>query len=183
MLCVGKHGEMIQAAVGDGSAWGAQVEYAFDGPRLLGTGGALRQAIDRLGEAFLVMYGDSYLRCDFPAVERAFLESGLPGLMTVFRNDGRFDRSNVLFRPAASSVTISGGRRPKCGTSTTAWARLRREALTVLPGRLGLRSGRRVRRPGRGGPVGRLRGRPSGSSRSARPPDLEQETQTKFLRR
>jgi hypothetical protein len=43
------------------------------------------------------MYGDSYLRCDFQAVERAFRDSGLPALMTVFRNDGRFDRSNVLF--------------------------------------------------------------------------------------
>ncbi len=29
---------------------------------------------------------------------RAFTDSKLQGLMTVFRNDGAFDRSNVLFR-------------------------------------------------------------------------------------
>ncbi len=65
---------MIQAAVGDGSRWGVEIEYAFDGPQLLGTGGAIRNAAGRLGDAFLVMYGDSYLRCDFAAVERAFLD-------------------------------------------------------------------------------------------------------------
>ena len=89
---------------------GAQVEYAFDGPRLLGTGGALRAAADRLGPAFLVMYGDSYLRCDFPTVEQAFLDGRFPALMTIFRNDGRFDRSNVLFD--AGRILCYDKRRP-----------------------------------------------------------------------
>jgi NDP-sugar pyrophosphorylase family protein len=101
---------MVQDALGDGSSLGAQVEYAFDGPRLLGTGGALRAAADRLGPAFLVMYGDSYLRCDFPAVEQAFLDGGFPALMTIFRNDGRFDRSNVLFD--AGRILCYDKRRP-----------------------------------------------------------------------
>lgn len=97
VLCVGYLGEMIQQTVGDGSAWSMQVQYVFDGPALLGTGGALRRARAPLGPAFFVLYGDSYLECDYGAVERAFQASGKLGLMTVLRNENRWDRSNVQF--------------------------------------------------------------------------------------
>jgi NDP-sugar pyrophosphorylase family protein len=43
------------------------------------------------------LYGDSYLPCDYWAVENAFLESRQPALMTVFRNEGQWDASNVEF--------------------------------------------------------------------------------------
>lgn len=94
---VGYRAEQIEGALGDGSRWGMRFEYLHDGPTLLGTGGALRRALPHLGPAFFVMYGDSYLECDFPAVERAFRASGRSGLMTVFRNDGLYDASNVEF--------------------------------------------------------------------------------------
>ena len=97
VFCVGYLGEQVQAALGDGSRWDAHLTYVFDGPALLGTGGALRRALPWLGQAFLVMYGDSYLECDYGAVERTFLDSGKLGLMTVFRNEDQWDRSNVLF--------------------------------------------------------------------------------------
>jgi MurNAc alpha-1-phosphate uridylyltransferase len=95
---VGHLGEQIVAALGDGSRYGVTITYIFDGPRLLGTGGALRAALPVLGDAFFVLYGDSYLEIDYSAVERAFLASSALGLMTVFRNAGRWERSNVLFR-------------------------------------------------------------------------------------
>ena len=97
ILCVGHLGEMIEHAIGDGSAFGVTVEYSYDGPALQGTAGAIRSALPRLGESFFVMYGDSYLACDYAAIERAFLQSGKLGLMTVFRNDGQWDTSNVEF--------------------------------------------------------------------------------------
>jgi len=96
VFCVGYLGEMLQAALGDGSTWGVDLSYVFDGARLLGTGGALRKALPFLGEAFFVLYGDSYLECDYVAVERTFWASGRLGLMTVYRNDDQWDRSNVL---------------------------------------------------------------------------------------
>lgn len=85
----------IEATLGDGRRWGMHFEYVHDGPMMLGTGGAIRRALPRLGDAFFVMYGDSYLECDFAAVESAFRATGQAGLMTVFRNDGRFDASNM----------------------------------------------------------------------------------------
>jgi NDP-sugar pyrophosphorylase family protein len=98
VMCVGHLGEQICATVGDGSAFGLVVEYSFDGPSLVGTGGALRRAAPRLGEAFFVLYGDSYLDIDYAAVEDAYLRSCKAALMTVFRNRGQWDRSNVVFR-------------------------------------------------------------------------------------
>jgi len=98
VLCLGYLGEQVEAVVGDGSAFDLDVRYSWDGPRLLGTGGALKQALQLLGEQFFVFYGDSYLPIDFQAVERDFLASGKPALMTVLKNDDQWDKSNVLFR-------------------------------------------------------------------------------------
>jgi D-sedoheptulose 7-phosphate isomerase len=97
VLCTGHLGERIEGFVGDGARFGVHVDYSSDGDRLLGTGGALRKAAPLLGEAFLVLYGDSYLDCDYAAVEESFLRSGKAALMTVFRNQGQWDASNVLF--------------------------------------------------------------------------------------
>jgi NDP-sugar pyrophosphorylase family protein len=97
ILCVGHLGEMIESAVGTGSAFGMKIEYSYDGAKLLGTAGAIRSALPKLGADFFVLYGDSYLPCDYAAVEREFVSSGKLGLMTVFRNDGRWDTSNVEF--------------------------------------------------------------------------------------
>jgi hypothetical protein len=51
----------------------------------------LRRALHLLGEEFLVTYGDAYLRVDDAAVQRALVNSGLPGLMTVLQNDSRWE--------------------------------------------------------------------------------------------
>ena len=48
ILCIGYLGEMIQKVVGDGSKFGLEVSYSPDGPVLLGTGGALKQALPLL---------------------------------------------------------------------------------------------------------------------------------------
>jgi NDP-sugar pyrophosphorylase family protein len=97
VLCVGHMGERIREFVGDGSAFGMDVAYSFDGPVLRGTGGALQQALPLLGDQFFVVYGDSYLPCDYAAVQGFFEASGKQGLMTVFRNHGQWDTSNVEF--------------------------------------------------------------------------------------
>jgi NDP-sugar pyrophosphorylase family protein len=97
VLCVGYLGEEIEAFVGDGSQFGVSVAYCYDGSTLLGTGGALRLALDHLGPEFLVMYGDSWLDTQFAPVVDAFRASGKAALMTVYRNSDRWDRSNIWF--------------------------------------------------------------------------------------
>jgi NDP-sugar pyrophosphorylase family protein len=107
VLCVGYLGEMIQRDFGDGNKFGVQLDYAFDsprqseatagGPKLLGTGGAIKRALPLLGEEFFVLYGDSYLPVEYAPIAKSFHRSGKLGLMTVYRNEGKYDTSNVVF--------------------------------------------------------------------------------------
>ena len=97
VLCVGYLGEKVVEQYGDGSKWGVKIEYAFDGPKLLGTGGALIRALPLLGDAFYTLYGDSYLPIDYRAVGDFFVRSGRQGLMTVFENHEQYDASNAWF--------------------------------------------------------------------------------------
>jgi NDP-sugar pyrophosphorylase family protein len=97
VLCVGHLGEMIAEQYGNGAKWGVYIDYSFDGPKLLGTGGAIIRALPKLGDVFYVLYGDSYLPIQYLDVGRSFLASGKQGLMTVFKNCERYDVSNVWF--------------------------------------------------------------------------------------
>ncbi len=100
LYCVGYRGDLLRDHVGDGSRFGLSVTWSDEGTRLLGTAGAVRLALDRglLADAFFVLYGDSYLPVDFAAVEAAWRRSGSPALMTVMRNEGRWDASNCIYR-------------------------------------------------------------------------------------
>ena len=97
ILCVGYLGEQIVELYKDGSNYGVNIKYSFDGPKLLGTGGALIQALPLLGDSFYVLYGDSYLPIDYRKIGDHFINSGKQGLMTVFENKGLYDASNVWF--------------------------------------------------------------------------------------
>src|SRR3984893_9678451 len=98
VLCVGHLGEQVKAAVGDGRKFGLDIQYSFDGNELLGTGGALKKALPLLGNNFFVLNGDSYLACSFARIQSAYESARRPALMTVLRNDSRWDTSNILFR-------------------------------------------------------------------------------------
>jgi len=75
------------------------IRYVDEGETLRGTGGALRLAHKQgvLDESFLVIYGDSFLPVEFPPIWCKFQISKQPALMTVLRNEGRWDRSNVIY--------------------------------------------------------------------------------------
>ncbi len=97
VLCVGFLGDQIVEFAGDGSAFGLDVDYVWDGLSPLGTAGAIRKALPALGDRFFVMYGDSYLTCDYRAVQDAFVAGGADALMTVVRTDSGRDTSNVEY--------------------------------------------------------------------------------------
>jgi NDP-sugar pyrophosphorylase family protein len=98
VLCVQHLADQIEAVLGDGSAFGLDVRYSYDGDKLVGTGGALRRALPQLGDDFFVLYGDSYLICDYQGIADSYRASGKLGLMTVYKNDGQYDASNVKYR-------------------------------------------------------------------------------------
>jgi len=141
VMCIAHLADQISEVIGDGAAYGLRVQYAHDrrGPNgeLMGTGGALRDALPLLGDEFLVMYGDSYLLCDYAAIARAWQDSGKRGLMTVYRNDGQYDASNVEYRDGKVVRYEKGA----AGVSYIDWGlgALRAEAFAGYPpGRLDL---------------------------------------------
>jgi N-acetyl-alpha-D-muramate 1-phosphate uridylyltransferase len=98
VYCIGYRGDLIREYVGDGGEWRVSVDFVDEGGDLRGTAGALRLALDQdvLRERFFVLYGDSYLPISLAPLWQAFEASRLPALMTVLRNEGRWDRSNAV---------------------------------------------------------------------------------------
>jgi len=96
VLSVGYLGEMIERTVGR-ERFGISIRYSYDGPEPAGTLGAIRRALPLLGSPFMVLYGDTYLRLDYGEAWRRWQESGLPAMMAVMLNEGRWDSSNAAF--------------------------------------------------------------------------------------
>ena len=96
VLCVGYLGEQIERVIG-AERFGVRIAYSYDAPELDGTLGAVRRAGALLGERFLVLYGDTYLRLDYADVASRWARSGLPAAMTVLRNEDRWDTSNAEY--------------------------------------------------------------------------------------
>lgn len=115
VFCIGYGGTALRKHVGDGTAYGLAVRYVDEGDDLKGTAGALRLAIDAgvLGDAFAVLYGDSYLPIDLEPVWRAFSAGGLPALMTVYRNENRWEPSNAVLDAGRVVLYDKRGRHPR----------------------------------------------------------------------
>ena len=96
VVLVGHGGDALRAHVGAETAGGIPVHFVDDGPRLLGTGGAIRRALTLLPDPFWVTYGDTLLHVDVAPAEQRLSESPrVLGVMTVLRNEDREQRSNV----------------------------------------------------------------------------------------
>jgi NDP-sugar pyrophosphorylase family protein len=137
LLLAGHLGDAIEAAAARGPRHLA-LEVLRDGPTLLGTGGALRAALDRLDDTFLVTYGDSYLRFDYAAPLRMLrADASARGCMATFANDDAIEPSNVAV--ADGKVVRYDKERAAGAPALTAIdygaTALRREALLELPAR------------------------------------------------
>ena len=98
---IGHQGDRIRRYWDQEPAPVAKIRYVDEGQRLRGTAGALRLACEQgvLDERFFVIYGDSFLPVEFGPIWSAFQASKQPSLMAVLRNEGRWDRSNVMYEP------------------------------------------------------------------------------------
>jgi len=95
VLCIGYKAEQIKKHFGNGRKFGVRIKYSSDKKRLLGTGGALKEAENLLKDSFLIMYGDSYLPFNFQKAIKFFKKFDKLGLMTVFKNLNKYEPSNV----------------------------------------------------------------------------------------
>ena len=95
ILCVGHLSEKIEEYFGDGSNFGVNIKYSYDGEKPLGPIGAVKNAEALLEDVFFIMYGDSYLFVDFKNVYSFFTEFDKQGLMVIYKNYDKYDKSNI----------------------------------------------------------------------------------------
>ena len=96
VLCVAFLADPIREHVGDGARFGVNVRYSDEGPTLLGTAGAIRNALDLLAPTFLITYGDSYLPFDYAEPLRSLnAHPDCAGVMSIYENRGSWDTSNA----------------------------------------------------------------------------------------
>ena len=67
IFIIGHLGEHIRQHFGDGSRWGAHIEY-FQEEQPLGTAGALGSLREQIDEDFFVFYGDTIMDIDMHAM-------------------------------------------------------------------------------------------------------------------
>ncbi len=132
VLCVGYLGDMVEQRIGT-ERFGLRIAYSFDAPQLDGTLGAIIRARDLLGERFLVLYGDTYLRLDYAAAANGWIESDLPAMMTVLRNDGRWDTSNVVYAKGRVFAYDKHAPRPEMRWIDYGLGGLSQTALDLIP--------------------------------------------------
>jgi NDP-sugar pyrophosphorylase family protein len=131
VLCVGYLGDQIEAAI-QSRRFGINIQYSFDAPELDGTLGAIRRALPLLGERFLVLHGDTYLRIDYAHVARVWRQSDLPAVMSVLRNEGRWDTSNARYQEGRVLEYDKGAPTPEMHWIDYGLGGLTAEALSVV---------------------------------------------------
>lgn len=105
-------GDKLEAALGDGSAYGVRIRWSAEEPGGLETAGGIRQALPLLGDdPFLVVNGDIWLDCDYAQFVQQPLGTDLAHLWLVDnppqhpQGDFCLQQGRVLDRPG---LTFSG---------------------------------------------------------------------------
>lgn len=96
VLCLGHKHEEIIRYLGDGNRFEMEIEYSIE-PTMLGTGGALFHARNKLGPNFGVLYGDSYLPINYRTITEYFFKQNTIALMTLYKRKSFSDECNVKF--------------------------------------------------------------------------------------
>jgi NDP-sugar pyrophosphorylase family protein len=134
VMCIAHLGEQISAHVGDGRRFGLEVRYSSEGPELRGTAGAIVLAAEMLAPTFLVTYGDSYLPFDYAAPLRELGAHGdCDAVMSVYKNEGKWDPSNVRTDGAWVLAYEKGTKDPAFDHIDYGAVAIRREIILALP--------------------------------------------------
>lgn len=133
VLCVGYLAEKIMECFGDGGKFGVKIRYSVEGNRLLGTAGALKRSESLLDDVFFITYGDAYLMLDYANAMAYFKRFNKLGLMVVYKNFNRFDKSNVIVEDGYVKVYDKRRQTPDMVYIDYGVSVLRRESLALIP--------------------------------------------------
>jgi NDP-sugar pyrophosphorylase family protein len=95
LLLVGHFGECIKGYLKNGDEFGLSVSYSTE-DKLLGTGGAIKKAEDKIDSEFLLINGDTYLDFNYSDFIDTFKRINKKGLLCVFPNKNFEFKNNIL---------------------------------------------------------------------------------------
>lgn len=94
LFIIGYMGDQISSYFGDGSKWGVSIEY-YQETQPLGTAGALGYLKEKLTEDFFVLYGDTIVDFDMPAMLKYHREKNADATLFLHPNDHPYDSDIV----------------------------------------------------------------------------------------
>lgn len=97
ILCTGHLGDQIKKFVGNGKKFNLSIKYSHE-KKLLGTGGAIKNAFPFIKNNFFIMYGDTYLPINFKKIQDKYIKSKSKAMITIYKNKKNLDKSNVFFK-------------------------------------------------------------------------------------
>ena len=133
ILCIGHMSGQIKDYFGDGRRFHISIRYSDEGDRQLGTAGAIKFAEPLLADSFFVLFGDTYLMVDYKAIMSYFLSQNHPALMAVYRNENRFDTSDVIVENQLVTVYDKTHPRPDMVYINAGLSVMRKDAMVLIP--------------------------------------------------
>lgn len=96
VLCIGYLGKQIENYFENGKSLGINIRYSYeDENRLLGTGGALKNAEPLLDDEFAVLNGDTFLDINYQDLISFFHKKGKTGVLAGFLNNPKIMPNNM----------------------------------------------------------------------------------------
>ena len=95
IISIGHYGDQIINYFNKNRIKKVNITFSQDGKELLGTGGAIKKIFKKYKGSFIILYGDSFLPIDFSKIIEAFEASNKDVLLTVYKNNNKYDKSNV----------------------------------------------------------------------------------------
>jgi histidinol-phosphate phosphatase family protein len=117
----------ISSYFGDGERWGVELVYCLE-QEARGTAGALRDALDKMDERFLVLYGDTYVDVDLGSLSASHAASGAVATLFLHPNDHPNDSDLVAVDAQLRVIGVHSYPRP----AHEVYANLVNAALYVL---------------------------------------------------
>jgi NDP-sugar pyrophosphorylase family protein len=139
VLCVGHQAGQVRQAFGDGREWDIRIDYSEETERLLGTGGALKQAEGFITPRALVLNGDTFFALDYAGFVRFHLgQRPAPvASLALARVSDASRYGEVVLDGAGASVVEFQEKRPR-SAARPAWVNggayvVERELLASIP--------------------------------------------------
>ncbi len=95
IISIGYRGDEIINFIKNKNYKDIDISFFKDGIKPLGTGGALKKISKKIQGTFIVLYGDSFLPISIKNIEKKFIKSKQDVLLTIYKNNNRFDKSNI----------------------------------------------------------------------------------------